>query len=200
MSLAKLVESARVAAPDKEAVMTVNLFSFIDLFDRQLTTLAHILQKGASHAESINASEADMLSWRLTEDMQPLAFQIMVRVPNFTRAWPARTSLAYQSPAKSAPEPPSLADFLDEIAASKTYLANLTAAQFEGQDDVPLTSRDRHRHGAHYPALRPMADRVRRHQPLLPRLHRLRHPAGSRGPDRQDRSVRRRDVSQGLRG
>ncbi len=116
--------------------MTVSLFSFIDLFDRQLTTLAHIVKKGAAHAEATGVAEADMLGWRLTDDMQPLAFQIMVGC-NFTRAWPARTA-GLPVPGQIGADL-SLADFLDEIAASKTYLASLTAAQFAGRDDVPLT-------------------------------------------------------------
>ena len=116
--------------------MSVSLFSFIDLFDRQLTMLAHILKKGEEHAKTIGASEADMLGWRLIDDMQPLSFQIMVAC-NFTRAWPARTA-GLPVPGEIGVDL-SLADFLGEIAASKTYLASLTPAQFEGRDDVPLT-------------------------------------------------------------
>ncbi|HEY1562324.1 MAG TPA: DUF1993 domain-containing protein [Caulobacteraceae bacterium] len=116
--------------------MTVNLFSFIDLFDRQLTALAHILKKGADHAQSIGASEADMLNWRLIDDMQPLNFQIMVGC-NFTRAWPARTA-GLPVPGEIGVDL-SLADFRDEIAASKTYLASLKPEQFAGRDDIPLT-------------------------------------------------------------
>lgn len=116
--------------------MTVSLFSFVNLFDRQLTALDHILKKGAAHAGSIGASEADMLGWRLIDDMQPLAFQIMVAC-NFTRQWPARTA-GLPLPGEIGVDL-SLADFQGEIAASKAYLASLTAAQFEGRDDVPLT-------------------------------------------------------------
>ena len=116
--------------------MTVSLFTFVELFDRQLTTLAHILKKGADHAKATGASEADMLAWRLIDDMQPLSFQIMVAC-NFSRAWTART-VGLPVPGEIGVDL-TLADFLDEIAASKTYLASLKPEQFAGRDDVPLT-------------------------------------------------------------
>lgn len=116
--------------------MTVNLFSFIDLYDRVLDTTAHILTKGAAHAASLGVSEAQMLDWRLVEDMAPLRFQVMV-VCNFTRLWPARVA--------GLPLPQEVTDDLDlagfqaAVAEAKTYLAALTPAQFEGRDEVPLT-------------------------------------------------------------
>ncbi|HEY1880949.1 MAG TPA: DUF1993 domain-containing protein [Caulobacteraceae bacterium] len=116
--------------------MTVSLFSFINLFDRQLTALDHILKKGQAHAEANGVSETGMLAWRLIDDMQPLAFQIMVAC-NFSRQWTARTA-GLPLPGEIGTEL-SLKDFLDEIAASKTYLASLTPEQFAGRDDVPLT-------------------------------------------------------------
>src|SRR5258708_40126087 len=63
--------------------MAVSLFTFVDLYNRALDTLAHILTKGAAHAATIDAGESEMLDWRLIDDMQPLRFQVMV-VCNFT--------------------------------------------------------------------------------------------------------------------
>jgi hypothetical protein len=116
--------------------MTTDLFSFIDLFDRRLTTLAHILEKGAAHAAATGVSEADMLAWRLADDMQPLAFQIMVAC-NFTRQWPARVA-GLPEPGEIGAEL-SLAQFQEEIAGSRTYLAQLKPEPFAGRDDIPLT-------------------------------------------------------------
>ncbi|HZZ30627.1 MAG TPA: DUF1993 domain-containing protein [Phenylobacterium sp.] len=116
--------------------MTVSLFTFVDLFSRQLATLDHLLAKGAEHAKAIGTSEAEMLDWRLIEDMQPLRFQAMV-VCNFSRQWPAR--------AVGLPVPEAIADTLDlaafkaAIAEAKAYLGALTPEQFAGRDDVPLT-------------------------------------------------------------
>jgi hypothetical protein len=116
--------------------MTVNLFTFVELYSRALDTLAHILAKGAAHAATIDVGESEMLDWRLIDDMQPLRFQVMV-VCNFTRQWPARVAdLAV--PADIGTDL-SLAEFQAEIAQSKSFLANLKPERFAGRDDVPLT-------------------------------------------------------------
>lgn len=116
--------------------MATDLFTFVDLYSRALTTTAHILTKGAEFAASNGVSEADMLGWRLIDDMQPLRFQIMV-VCNFTKQWPARV-VGLPVPA-DIPDSLTLAQFQGKIAASKAYLAALKPEQFAGRDDAPLT-------------------------------------------------------------
>jgi uncharacterized protein len=116
--------------------MTVSLYTFVDLFARQLGTLEHLLAKGAEHAKAIGASEDDMLDWRLIEDMQPLRFQAMV-VCNFSRLWPARVA-GLPLPAEIGADL-DLASFRAAIADAKAYLAGLTPEQFAGRDEVPLT-------------------------------------------------------------
>jgi hypothetical protein len=116
--------------------MTVNLYTFIDLYSRQLTTAAHLLAKGAEHAKATGVSESEMLDWRLIEDMQPLRFQITV-LCNFTRAWPARVAGLEVPPDVAADL--DLAGFMAAISEAKAYLASLTPEQFAGRDDVPLT-------------------------------------------------------------
>jgi hypothetical protein len=116
--------------------MTVSLYTFVDLFGRQLGTLEHLLAKGAEHAKASGVSEDDMLDWRLIEDMQPLRFQAMV-VCNFSRLWPARVA-GLPLPAEIG-EDLDLAGFKAAIAEAKAYLAGLTPEQFAGRDDVPLT-------------------------------------------------------------
>jgi hypothetical protein len=116
--------------------VTVTLFSFIDLYDRALATAANLLDKGAAHAAARGVPEAELLGWRLIEDMHPLGFQLMV-VVNFSRLWPARVA--------GLPEPAAVgADldiqgFRDAIADARRYLAALTPAHFDGRDDELLT-------------------------------------------------------------
>ncbi|HXQ13683.1 MAG TPA: DUF1993 domain-containing protein [Caulobacteraceae bacterium] len=116
--------------------MAVSLFTFVDLYDRVLASAAHILGNGVDHAKAIGVSETEMLGWRLIDDMQPLAFQLMV-VCNFSQQWPARVA------GLPVPEDVSadldVAGFRAAIAASKAFLAALTPEQFAGRDDVPLT-------------------------------------------------------------
>ncbi|HEY2660199.1 MAG TPA: DUF1993 domain-containing protein [Caulobacteraceae bacterium] len=116
--------------------MTVNAYAFVDLYTRVLDTTAHLLTKGAAHAAATGVSEADMLDWRLIDDMQPLRFQVMV-VCNFSRQWPARV-VGLPLPA-DVPVDLDLAGFQAAIADAKAYLGALTPEQFAGRDEVPLT-------------------------------------------------------------
>jgi hypothetical protein len=116
--------------------MTVCLFTFVDLYSKTLGTLDHLLGKGADFAKSKGGSEADILDWRLIDDMNPLRFQAMV-VINFAKQWPAR--------AAGLPEPEAISEDLDlagfraAITDAKAYLAGLKAEQFEGRDQTPIT-------------------------------------------------------------
>ena len=74
-----------------------------------------------------------MLDWRLIDDMQPLAFQLMV-VCNFPPQWLAR---AAGLPVPEDVRRPRRGGFRAAIAKSKAYLAALTPEQFAGRDDVP---------------------------------------------------------------
>ena len=116
--------------------MTVNLFSFVGMYSKALDTAAPLLTKGVEHAAATGAPEADVLGWRLIDDMAPVAFQLMV-VVNFTRLWSARAA-GLPLPAEVNAEL-SVAEFKVAIADAKAYLAALTPEQFAGRDDVPLT-------------------------------------------------------------
>lgn len=116
--------------------MTISLFSFVGIYSKALDTAAHLLAKGVEHAGATGASEAEVLTWRLIDDMAPVAFQLMV-VVNFTRLWSARAA-GLPLPAEVNAEL-SVAEFKAAIADAKAYLAALTPEQFAGRDDVPLT-------------------------------------------------------------
>ena len=116
--------------------MTVKLYSFVGMYSKALDTAAHLLGKGVAHAAATGVSEAEMLEWRLIDDMAPLAFQLMV-VTNFTRLWPARAA-GLPLPTEVAADL-SVAQFQAAIADAKAYLAALTPDQFAGRDDAPLT-------------------------------------------------------------
>ncbi|MEO6380308.1 MAG: DUF1993 family protein, partial [Caulobacteraceae bacterium] len=116
--------------------MPVSLFTFVDLYRRQLDTAAHLIAKGQAHAAATGVSEADMLGWRLIGDMHPLGFQLMV-VINFSRQWTARVAGLPEQPGVDADL--DAAGFLAAIADAKAFLAGLTPAQFEGRDDVMIT-------------------------------------------------------------
>jgi hypothetical protein len=116
--------------------MGVNLFTFVGLFDKGLTTLDHLLSKGADLAKSKGVSEADMLEWRLIDDMNPLRFQAFVAI-NFAKRWPARVA-GVEVPAEIAPDL-DYAGLKAAIAEAKAYLATFKPEQFEGRDDTAHT-------------------------------------------------------------
>ena len=116
--------------------MTVSLFTFIGLYARLLTTASHLLTKGAEFAKANGQSEDEMLDWRLIDDMAPLRFQAMV-VVNFAQSWTSRVA-GLEVPADIAQDL-DVAGFKAAIAKAKAYLGSLTAEQFAGRDDVPLT-------------------------------------------------------------
>jgi hypothetical protein len=116
--------------------MTVSLFSFVDLYSRQLTTASHLLTKGAEHAKANGVSEADLLGWRLIDDMATLRFQLTV-VCNFAQAWPARVA-GLPVPA-DVPDGVGVTELQGAIAGAKAWLAARTQDEFAGRDDVPLT-------------------------------------------------------------
>ena len=111
--------------------MTVNLYTFVDLYRRALDTAAHLLAQGAAHG----VAEAEMLDWRLAPDMHPLSFQLTV-VINFARQWPARV-IGAEAP--GIVPAPGVAGLQAAIAEARAYLDTLTAEQFAGRDDAPIT-------------------------------------------------------------
>jgi hypothetical protein len=116
--------------------MPVTLHTYVDLYDRTLTALAHLLDKGEAFAAAHDIATDDMLDWRLIDDMHPLRFQAGV-VINFTRSWTARV-VGQEAPANIDPAS-DLAGLRAGITDARAHLAALTPADFEGRDDVPLT-------------------------------------------------------------
>lgn len=118
--------------------MTVSLYTFVGLYDRALITATHLLDRGLAHVDQTGVGKAEMLDWRLIDDMQPFRFQLMVLV-NFAQQWPTRVA--------GLPVPESIGTDLDAgawqeaIAKAREYLATLRPEQFENRDDVPLTFR-----------------------------------------------------------
>ena len=110
--------------------MTVDLFTFVRMFDQQLVTVAHLVDKGEA------AGGEDILDWRLVEDMHPLRFQLRILV-NFTRNWPSRV-VGHEPPAEIGDDL-DLAGFRAALAEARAVLATMTPEGFAHRDDVPLT-------------------------------------------------------------
>lgn len=111
--------------------MTIDLFSFVGMFDKQLATATHLLDKGEAHAGG-----EGFLDWRLAEDMHPLRFQLRT-VATFCRSWTARVA-GMDLPAEFGDDL-DLAGVRAAVGDARAWLAALTPEQFAGRDDAPLT-------------------------------------------------------------
>ena len=117
--------------------MPVTLYTYVNLYDRLLTSLGHLLDKGEAFAKDKGVSSDAMLDWRLIDDMHPLRFQAAV-VVNFTRSWTARVA-GHDLPGAVDQATVDLAGLRAALADAKAHLAALSPEHFEGRDDVPLT-------------------------------------------------------------
>jgi len=117
--------------------MPITLYTYVNLYDRLLTSLGHLLDKGEAFAKEKGVSGDEMLDWRLIDDMHPLRFQAGV-VVNFTRSWTARVA-GQDAPAGVDQATVDLAGLRTALADAKAHLAALKPEHFEGRDDVPLT-------------------------------------------------------------
>lgn len=116
--------------------MPISMFSFVGMYDRLLESLGHLLDKGAAFAAGEGIDADTMLDWRLIDDMHPLRFQAEV-VISFSRQWTARV-IGLPVPDR-LPDGLTLDGLRKAIANARADLAALTADQFAGRDDIPLT-------------------------------------------------------------
>lgn len=115
--------------------MTIDLFTFVGLYDRALATADHLIARGTEHAAARGIGEAELLGWRLIEDMHSLRFQLAT-VANFAGAWPARVA-GLPLPAEIGLDH-DVAGFRAALAATRAGLAAITPAAFTGRDDTPV--------------------------------------------------------------
>ncbi|MBN8815791.1 MAG: DUF1993 domain-containing protein [Sphingomonas sp.] len=116
--------------------MPITMFSFVDLYDRTLGSLTHLLDKGEAFATEHGFERESILDWRLIDDMHPLRFQAEV-VISFSRQWTAR--VAGLSVPDRLPEGATLDGLRGAIATARAELAVLTPEQFAGRDDEAMT-------------------------------------------------------------
>lgn len=116
--------------------MTVSLFSFVEMYEKGLVTLDAILTKARTHAAEHGIAEADMLEWRLVDDMFPLWRQAQI-VANFGARWPYRAAgLGEIEEAEGAMDFEQLRDL---IQGARSRIAELTADDFTGRGGEMFT-------------------------------------------------------------
>jgi uncharacterized protein len=116
--------------------VAINLYSFVGMYERVVGTAEHLLAQGVAHAKATGVAEADMLNWKLADDMFPLWRQLQI-VVDFPKSWTARAA-GLDLPAGIEGES-TAAELAAGLAATKAWLQALKPEQFEGRDDIPLT-------------------------------------------------------------
>jgi hypothetical protein len=126
-----------VGAPKAQGKhVAINLFSFVGMYERVVGTAEHLLAQGVAYAKANGVAEAEMLNWKLADDMFPLWRQLQV-VVDFPKEWIARAA-ALDVPARTDVES-TAAELAAGLAATRAWLQGLKAEQFAGRDDVELT-------------------------------------------------------------
>jgi hypothetical protein len=116
--------------------MKVDLHTFLDLYGKGLSTLSHLLDKGAKFAAEKGIAEDELLEWRLIDDMFPLRLQAIIAIRS-AHQWSARAA-GLTVPA-DLEGPLSLAELQAAITKAKADIAAITPLQLAGRDDLPLT-------------------------------------------------------------
>ena len=109
------------------------LYPFVGVFAQGLGTLEHVLEVGVKHGSTIGASEAQVLDWRLIDDMYPLREQATTAISSSLQ-WAARAAGAQQPTGPAGDQ--SLADLKAAIGKAKAFLGDLKPEAFEGRDDL----------------------------------------------------------------
>ena len=103
----------------------------IPVLQRALNNLAHILDKGAQHAESRKIDPSVLVNMRLYPDMFPLSRQVQIAT-DISKGCAAR--LAGLEPPKYEDTEQSFADLKARVDKTLAYLKDASAAQIDGSE------------------------------------------------------------------
>ena len=103
----------------------------IPVLQRALNNLAHILDKGAQHAESRKIDPSVLVNMRLYPDMFPLSRQVQIAT-DISKGCAAR--LAGLEPPKYEDTEQSFADLKARVDKTLAYLNEASAAQIDGSE------------------------------------------------------------------
>jgi uncharacterized protein len=109
--------------------MTISMYNAsAGVFIRVLSSLAHILRKGAEHAAAHKIEDKVFLEARLYPDMFPLAAQVRI-VTDFSRGACAR--LAGGEPEKWEDNETTFAELIERLRKTIAHLKTLKPEQFD---------------------------------------------------------------------
>ena len=103
----------------------------IPVLQRALTNLAHVLDKGAQHAESKNIDPAVVVNSRLFPDMFPLSRQVQIAT-DIAKGCAAR--LAGLEPPKYEDTEQNFAELRARVDKTLAYLSSVPPSQIDGSE------------------------------------------------------------------
>jgi hypothetical protein len=112
------------------------------VFQRALTQLLHVMEKGVANAQARNFDVSVLTSARLAPDMLPFNRQIQL-ASDFAKNSLAR--LAGVDPPKFEDVETTMDELVARVKKTLEYIYSLTAAAFEGSEnrDITIKLRDR---------------------------------------------------------
>jgi hypothetical protein len=112
------------------------------VFQRALTQLLHVMEKGVANAQARNFDVSVLTSARLAPDMLPFNRQIQL-ASDFAKNSLAR--LAGVDPPKFEDVETTMDELVARVKKTLEYIDSLTAAAFEGSEnrDITIKLRDR---------------------------------------------------------
>jgi hypothetical protein len=117
--------------------MTISMYqASVPVFVHALNNLAHILEKGAAHAEAKKIDGSVLPNLRLFADMFPLARQVQI-ASDSARGGAARLA-GLEMPSYEDNEK-TISELIARVRKTVTYLETLTPAQIDGSEDKTIS-------------------------------------------------------------
>ena len=117
--------------------MSVSMYNAaVPVCIRALTNLAHILDKGAAHAEAKKIDPSVLINARLFPDMFPLSRQVQIAA-DIAKGCASR--LAGQEPPKFEDNETTFDELKARVEKTITHLRSFTPAQIDGSEEKTIS-------------------------------------------------------------
>jgi hypothetical protein len=123
--------------------MKISMYAMsYDVFQRALTQLLHIMEKGVANAKARNFDTSVLVTARLAPDMLPFSKQIQL-TSDFAKNSMAR--LAGVDPPKFEDNETTMEELVARVKKTLDYIATVPASALEGSEtrDIKIPLRDR---------------------------------------------------------
>jgi len=122
--------------------MTISMYqASVPVFERMLTNLAAILEKGAAHAEAKKFDQAVLFNARLYPDMFTMSKQVQIAA-DMAKGGVAR--LAGEEPPRFEDTETTLTELVTRCTKTITYIKGFKPAQIDGSEEREIVLKMKH--------------------------------------------------------